>query len=201
MQYGSRRGDKLLANTHGKRDVREMAAVEVSQLSPSDAEFDEAGAVLHDRHIGPARDLFRDAFSDGQCARNIPRTRRRTPLLEPARSRIDGRTPRAGGNSLLDIHRATGCCRWRFRCEHCDFLKEMAPQLGSNQQPSGYADNRLRGRLPLAPLPLLPRPSLSISYDPRVARLPRRTDRCRTRVRPALQVNSVPPHAAFEGGR
>ena len=29
-----------------------------------------AGAVPHDRHIGPARDLVRDAFSD--CQRRVP---------------------------------------------------------------------------------------------------------------------------------
>jgi hypothetical protein len=37
-----------------------MAAVQASELSPPDTEFDEAGAVRHHCHIGPARDLFRD---------------------------------------------------------------------------------------------------------------------------------------------
>src|SRR6266849_4304817 len=40
------------------------------------------------------------------------------------------------------------------------------------------------GGLPWPHWPLPPRPSLSISYDPRGARLPQRTDGCRTRVRP-----------------
>src|SRR3984893_1914634 len=50
------------------------------------------------------------------------------------------------------------------------------------------------GGLPWPHWPLLPRPSLSISYDPRGARLPQRTDGCRTRVRPGPERRR--PHQA-----
>ena len=77
VQHGPPRGDELLADAHREDDVREMAAVQVPELAPPDAELDEARTVRGDRHVGPGRDLLRDAFSD--CQRESPRSPASSP--------------------------------------------------------------------------------------------------------------------------